>query len=278
MKIKFILFTLFLMLIKLYSYSQSYDFGKTKNFLNVNPAVALSDDIKSYLDALTTYMYANENFKVKISGFSNNSGNYNENEKSSIERIKIITDYLVSKGISNERIIEKAEGSKMPISPNDSPENKALNNRIEINVMHVSTETTPNEKVHEIHSNHISIFGGVSTFLESKESFATAGLEFEHRLKVTKNLFGLGIFTEIVFTEENEYIAGIPVFIHPYHGLKLLIAPGVNIVNDNIEMLVRGGIGYDIFFGKFAITPNFNIDYVSEHFILIYGLSFGIGF
>ncbi|TAL70547.1 MAG: OmpA family protein [Bacteroidetes bacterium] len=278
MKINLILLTLLIIIINSTSYSQSYDFGKSKIFTNFNPSVALSDEIRSYLDALATYMHANEYFSVKVSGHSDNSGTSDENEKSSLERVKMISDYLLSKGITGDRIIEKAEGSKMPISPNDTPESNDLNNRVEISVLHSVIEISIHESKHEEHSNHISIFGGATTFTESKETYATAGLEFEHRFKEINYLLGLGIFAEAVFTEEKEYVAGIPIFIHPVHGLKFLLAPGVSVVKDNIEMLVRAGVGYDIYIGNFAITPGFNVDYVKEHFTLVYGISFGIGF
>ncbi|MBI5326153.1 MAG: OmpA family protein [Ignavibacteriae bacterium] len=258
--------------------AQSYDFGKTRVFNKFNTALALPEETKNYLDALATYLHANESFKVKISGFSDNSGTSQENENLSLERVKMISDYLLSKGITEDRIEGKSEGARMAVAVNDSPENKALNNRVEIIIVHSISELPGKEFKHEHHSNHIALFGGATTFQETKETFATAGLECEHRFKDLNYLLGIGLFGEAVLADETEYVAGIPIFIHPYKGIKILFAPGVSILKDNIEMIIRAGIGYDIFIGKFAITPGFNIDYVKEHIVLVYGLSFGIGF
>ncbi|MCL5990710.1 MAG: OmpA family protein [Bacteroidetes bacterium] len=140
MKVKLLRFTLLFYFFSFSLFAQSYDFGKIKIISDFDPAVTFSEETKSYLDALVTYLYANPAFQVKVTGHSDNSGTFEQNEKLSIERAKMVTDYILSKGITKDRIIEKVEGAKMPIVPNDSHENRALNNRVEISVVYTSAE------------------------------------------------------------------------------------------------------------------------------------------
>ncbi|OGU39070.1 MAG: hypothetical protein A2X61_01065 [Ignavibacteria bacterium GWB2_35_12] len=142
MKIKLLRFTLLFYFFSFSLFAQSYDFGKIKIISGFDPAVAFSEETKSYLDALVTYLYANPAFQVKVTGHSDNTSTLEQNDKLSIERAKMVTDYILSKGITKDRIIEKGEGAKMPIVPNDSPENRALNNRVEISVIHSSTDSS----------------------------------------------------------------------------------------------------------------------------------------
>lgn len=278
MKVKLLRFSLVSLFFTCSLFAQSYDFGKTKVFSGFDPAVAFSEETKAYLDALITYLYANPAFKIKITGHSDNTGTFEQNEKLSSERAKMFSDYILSKGIEKSRILENGEGARMPIAPNDSPEKMAMNNRVEVSVVHTSAESSESECKCEHHSNHFGIFGGATTFIEAKVSYFTAGLEYEYRLPILHKKLGIGVFVEAVFAHEIEYVAGVPIFVHPYRGLKILVAPGVSIVGDTKEFLMRGGIGYDIYFGSFAITPNFNVDYVNEHFSMVYGITLGFGF
>ena len=279
MKVKFIRITLLIIFFSFSLLAQSYDFGKTKVISDFDPAIAFSEETKSYLDALITYLYANPSFQIKVTGHSDNMGTFELNEKLSIERAKMVTDYILSKGITKDRIMENGEGARMPIAPNDSPEKMALNNRVEISVLHSSAEPSGEECKHEHHSNHVGVFGGATTLSEGSETFFTAGLEYEYRFPFLHKKLGIGIFAEAVFTTaEIEYVAGVPIFIHPFRGMKLLVAPGLAFNKDTSEFLIRGGIGYDIYFGSFAITPNFNVDYVNKQYSMVYGITFGIGF
>jgi outer membrane protein OmpA-like peptidoglycan-associated protein len=137
---KILLLTLLFLFVSVNLTAQSYDFGKTKVISGFDPAVALSEETKSYLDALITFLYANDTFTVKITGHSDNSGTFEQNEKLALERVKMVSDYIISKGIQKDRIIDKGEGARMPIAPNDSPEKRNLNNRVEISVIFNSTE------------------------------------------------------------------------------------------------------------------------------------------
>jgi len=47
-------------------------------------------------------------------------------------RAKVILNYIVSKGIDEERLLYKGYGGTKPVAPNDSEDNKKKNRRVEI--------------------------------------------------------------------------------------------------------------------------------------------------
>ena len=68
---------------------------------------------------------------VEISGHTDNVGSESSNMKLSQKRADAVRFWLISKGINPERIIAKGYGEDFPIVPNNSPENRRKNRRIE---------------------------------------------------------------------------------------------------------------------------------------------------
>jgi len=42
--------------------------------------------------------------------------------------------------------------------------------------------------------------------------------------------------------------------------------------------MVRLGLAYDIHLGKTSLSPTLNADLIHEHWSLVFGLAFGLGF
>ncbi|MGE5812325.1 MAG: OmpA family protein [Ignavibacteria bacterium] len=72
---------------------------------------------------------------VEIGGHTDNIGSEKYNMKLSEIRAQTVKNYLVSKGISGDRLIVKGYGESMPVADNNSAEGRALNRRIEFNVI-----------------------------------------------------------------------------------------------------------------------------------------------
>jgi outer membrane protein OmpA-like peptidoglycan-associated protein len=68
---------------------------------------------------------------VEISGHTDNVGKKSTNVKLSQKRADAVKAWLVSKGVDAARITTKGYGPDQPIAPNDTPENKRKNRRIE---------------------------------------------------------------------------------------------------------------------------------------------------
>ena len=131
-----ILIPIFFLLFILSAQSQSYDFGKTKVFSSYNPGDTMSQDIKDYLNALVTFLYANSNLNVSIVGFSDSTGTPAEEQRTSENRAYKVQQYIMSKGIEAYRISATGKASTAPIADNSTPEGRAKNNRVEISVIY----------------------------------------------------------------------------------------------------------------------------------------------
>jgi OOP family OmpA-OmpF porin len=71
------------------------------------------------------------NWNLILSGHTDNVGSEDFNLKLSTKRAEAVKNYLINKGIAAERITAKGFGETMPIAPNDTEENRAINRRVE---------------------------------------------------------------------------------------------------------------------------------------------------
>jgi OOP family OmpA-OmpF porin len=71
------------------------------------------------------------NWNLILSGHTDNVGSEDFNLKLSTKRAEAVKNYLINKGIAAERITAKGFGETMPIAPNDTEQNRAINRRVE---------------------------------------------------------------------------------------------------------------------------------------------------
>lgn len=84
------------------------------------------------LDKLAEYLKNNENIAIKIDGYTDASGIEDKNVLLSGDRAKAVYDYLISQGVSSDRLSVEGHGSKNPIAPNRYKWGRDLNRRIEV--------------------------------------------------------------------------------------------------------------------------------------------------
>lgn len=90
---------------------------------------------KSELDELATFMESSPQSYAVIAGYTDNAGAEDYNEGLSRDRAEMVASYLRdSHGIDDSRMVLFWYGSDNPIVPNNSPENRAKNRRVEVNV------------------------------------------------------------------------------------------------------------------------------------------------
>ncbi len=93
-------------------------------------------DIKSnfrvVLDQFATTLNANPASNVTIIGHTDSSGSDAVNNPLSVNRAAAARDYLVTRGVSSQRITIDGRGSREPIAANDNAANRAKNRRVEI--------------------------------------------------------------------------------------------------------------------------------------------------
>jgi peptidoglycan-binding protein ArfA len=67
-----------------------------------------------------------------INGYSDNSGTEAINIPLSNQRAQKVADFLAAHGVAGAQLVVKGLGSVNPVAPNDTPENRAKNRRVEI--------------------------------------------------------------------------------------------------------------------------------------------------
>lgn len=87
------------------------------------------------LENLYQLLSENNNLKVEISGHTDNVGSQTSNQILSEKRAQSVVNYLLSKGISKERLIYKGYGETAPIASNETAEGRALNRRTSVKII-----------------------------------------------------------------------------------------------------------------------------------------------
>lgn len=89
------------------------------------------------LDRVVDLLTENPNMKIELSGHTDNVGNDAFNKNLSKERAESCKAYLVSKGVSEDRLISAGYGKDQPVADNGTEEGRALNRRVEIKILEI---------------------------------------------------------------------------------------------------------------------------------------------
>jgi len=87
-----------------------------------------------YLDKIAELMNEDTSLLLDIFGHTDSSGSSELNQKLSERRANAVMAYLIKKGVSKNRMFAKGFGDSQPIKPNDTPEGRRLNRRVELNL------------------------------------------------------------------------------------------------------------------------------------------------
>ena len=102
-----------------------YDFDKS----------TLRPESISELDRMVLLMSQNPTIKIELSSHTDNVGSNEYNITLSQARAQSVVDYLISKGISKDRLVAKGYGKSIPIATNDTEEGRQLNRRTEFKIL-----------------------------------------------------------------------------------------------------------------------------------------------
>ncbi|MFT4602026.1 MAG: outer membrane protein OmpA-like peptidoglycan-associated protein [Arenicella sp.] len=108
---------------------------KFKNILFDSAESRLGSSATKQLDLLLTFLEVNSSSKIKIKGFTDNVGDESANLQLSTTRVQAVVDYLLSKRIKLNRLIIQENGESKPTESNATIEGRALNRRVEIEVV-----------------------------------------------------------------------------------------------------------------------------------------------
>jgi outer membrane protein OmpA-like peptidoglycan-associated protein len=82
--------------------------------------------------------------RVRIEGHTDDHGNPQYNLDLSFRRARAVVEYLAGRGVPRDRLEFRGYGSQHGVAPNDSPEGRALNRRVEFTIIH-PTDVQPAE-------------------------------------------------------------------------------------------------------------------------------------
>lgn len=96
--------------------------------------VELSDSQKQELDKVAEVMNKYNDVSILLTGHTCKIGYKNINQRKGLQRANGAKDYLVGKGIAEERIQTDSKGELEPIADNNTFEGRAKNRRVEISI------------------------------------------------------------------------------------------------------------------------------------------------
>jgi outer membrane protein OmpA-like peptidoglycan-associated protein len=95
----------------------------------------LQPEAYKVVDELVDYLKRKDDEKIEIGGHTDNVGKADANMILSASRANTVRDYLLSKGIAEDRVTAKGYGMNEPIAENTTAEGRALNRRTEVKVI-----------------------------------------------------------------------------------------------------------------------------------------------
>ncbi|MBC7686942.1 MAG: OmpA family protein [Aquabacterium sp.] len=95
----------------------------------------LKPEAYTVLDELVEYLNRKDDEKIEIGGHTDNVGKPEANMTLSTNRANTVRAYLLTKGISPDRVTSKGYGLTMPIADNDDEEGRQMNRRTEVKIL-----------------------------------------------------------------------------------------------------------------------------------------------
>jgi len=103
-------------------------------FFDVN-ADDISEQDTSKLNEVLKFLSQNDSFKLLVKGYSDSTASSAYNINLSRRRAEKVVNYLISNGLSSERIKILYYGGRDPIASNLSEEGRSMNRRVEFDIV-----------------------------------------------------------------------------------------------------------------------------------------------
>jgi|GEM_PF-1076976 OOP family OmpA-OmpF porin len=107
-----------------------------ENLLFESGSATLIPNEYSELEELILYLAAQKEYRLVITGHTDNQGSSELNHKLSLERANALKQFLVIKGIQEEVITVEGKGDKVPLASNDTEEGRKKNRRVQVTILH----------------------------------------------------------------------------------------------------------------------------------------------
>ncbi len=97
----------------------------------IEGSATLTEEAKATLNVVANRLLRQPT-TVEVQGHTSDTGNFDFNMKLSEQRAKSVRSYLISRGVSGERITVRGFGPTKPIASNDTAEGRRANQRVEL--------------------------------------------------------------------------------------------------------------------------------------------------
>lgn len=109
-------------------------FNTTMVFYKYDSAEEVSNEsVLAYFQELATFLKESGDH-IKLVGHADSDGAAQYNEDLGLKRANEYKSHLMSLGVAEDKITVESKGEAMPLKPNNSPENKRLNRRVEVHI------------------------------------------------------------------------------------------------------------------------------------------------
>ncbi|MBL0357070.1 MAG: OmpA family protein [Chitinophagaceae bacterium] len=102
------------------------------NILFDQGKAVIRNDSKPELEKLVSFLLENPGAEIELSGHTSSEGEREYNRSLSYKRVKACKDYIVARGIAEDRVIAIGFGPDHPVAPNDTETNRTKNRRVEM--------------------------------------------------------------------------------------------------------------------------------------------------
>ncbi|HTV55626.1 MAG TPA: OmpA family protein [Terriglobia bacterium] len=92
----------------------------------------LQQQTRETLAKLAGVLLAYPGLKIRVNGYTDNTGNQQMNQELSEKRADAVRSFLVQEGVPSSSISSQGLGESNPVAPNDTSEGRALNRRVEL--------------------------------------------------------------------------------------------------------------------------------------------------
>ncbi len=98
-------------------------------------SAVISPESYPELNSVAQMLHDNPNMVIQLEGHTDTRGDAKMNLKLSEQRVDAVRDYLISKGVSKQKVKLKAYGGTMPLSKENTEEAHKLNRRVEVRIL-----------------------------------------------------------------------------------------------------------------------------------------------
>jgi uncharacterized repeat protein (TIGR01451 family) len=192
-------------------------------------SAVLTSESHAVLVDVAGLLAASPEVEVEIAGHTSSTGPRLLNLRLSLERATSVTDYLIASGIDRSRVRVEAYGPDRPVASNDTPEGRARNRRVEMNLVRGTNAAAAATFV-----RGLARAGLADSALVPSAPPAPRPPVTEYAVTIAnptdRPLNGLSLRFETPPDSATLAIGGVPVHVNPATMALPPIAPGASVV------------------------------------------------